>query len=206
MTLTLNQLLLFAGTMAALWAVPGPVWVALIARSLSDGMRGAWPLAVAVVLGDMLWAASAIFGLAWVLSLYGGLIEALRWVAAGMFLIMGVMLIRAPAAVPGSDSRMTRPGVRAGFTVGLLAILGNPKAILFYMGVLPGFFDLARLTAADVAAILLVAGLVPLVGNLGLALFLDRARRLVSSPKAVARMNVGSGILLILVGMVIPFA
>jgi threonine/homoserine/homoserine lactone efflux protein len=29
----------------------------------------------------------------------------------------------------------------AGFISGVLIILGSPKAILFYMGVLPGFFD-----------------------------------------------------------------
>jgi threonine/homoserine/homoserine lactone efflux protein len=44
-----------------------------------------------------------------------------------------------------------------------------------------------------------------MVGNLCLALFLDRARRLLQSPRAIARMNVASGILLILVGLVIPF-
>jgi threonine/homoserine/homoserine lactone efflux protein len=32
----------------------------------------------------------------------------------------------------------------AGFLAGLAAILANPKAILFYMGMLPGFFDLTR--------------------------------------------------------------
>ena len=51
MTVSLYDLLLYAGGMAALWAVPGPVWVALVARALSGGMRGAWPLAVGVALG-----------------------------------------------------------------------------------------------------------------------------------------------------------
>jgi threonine/homoserine/homoserine lactone efflux protein len=85
------------------------------------------------------------------------------------------------------------------------AVIGNPKAILFYMGVLPGFFDLTRVTGADIAAIITVSAIVPMIGNLCLALFLDRARRLLRDPRAIARMNVGSGILLILVGLVIPF-
>ena len=41
-----------------------------------------------------------------------------------------------------ADSRLTRPGRWAGFAAGVAAVIGNPKAILFYMGVLPGFFDL----------------------------------------------------------------
>jgi len=205
MTVTLWQLWLYALGMAALWAVPGPVWVALTARSLAFGMRGAWPLAVGVALGDLVWPLAAIFGLSWVLSVYGDFLAALRWVAAAVFLVMGVLLIRKPAAALDADSRLTRPGAWAGFAVGVAAVIGNPKAILFYMGVLPGFFDLSRVTAPDIAAILLISALIPMLGNLALAWFLDRARRLLSSPAAMRRLNVASGCLLIGVGLVIPF-
>ena len=205
MTVTLHQLLLYAGGMAVLWVIPGPVWVALTARALSGGMAGAWPLAVGVALGDLIWPLCAIFGLSWVLSVYGGFLEALRWVAAAVFLFMGVALIRAPVAALRADSRLTKPGLWAGFAVGVAAVIGNPKAILFYMGVLPGFFDLSRVTGLDIAAIILVSALVPMSGNLCLALFLDRARRLLQSPESLRRLNRVSGALLILVGMVIPF-
>lgn len=73
------------------------------------------------------------------------------------------------------------------------------------MGALPGFFDLARLTAIDVGLIIAVSAFVPMLGNLGLALFLDRARQLLSSPAAMHRLNVISGCLLIGVALVIPF-
>ncbi|WP_210878500.1 LysE family translocator [Roseovarius autotrophicus] len=205
MTVTTYQLALYAAAMAGLWAVPGPVWVALTARALSGGMRGAWPLAVGVALGDLIWPLCAILGLAWVLSVYGGALEILHWIAAGVFIGMGLLLLRAPARVPGADSRMTRPGLWAGFSVGVAAVIGNPKAILFYMGFLPGFFDLSSVTVPDIAAILAVSAVVPMLGNLALALFLDRARRLLQSPKAIRRMNMASGGLLILVGLVIPF-
>lgn len=192
--------------MAGLWVVPGPVWVALTARALSGGMASAWPLAVGVALGDLIWPLCAILGLAWVLSLYGDALTLLRWLAAVVFLVMGVLLIRKPAVTPGTDSRMTRPGTWAGFTVGLAAVIGNPKAILFYMGFLPGFFDLSRVTAWDIAAILAISALIPMLGNLGLALFLDRARRLLSSPRAIRRLNIGSGVLLIAVAVAIALS
>ena len=197
--------MLYAAAMAGLWAVPGPVWVALTARSLSGGMAGAWPLAVGVALGDLIWPLCAILGLAWVLSVYGDALELLRWIAAGVFIVMGLLLIRAPSRPPSADSRMTKPGLWAGFSVGVAAVIGNPKAILFYMGFLPGFFDLSTVTVPDIAAILAVSAIVPMLGNLALAFFLDRARRLLQSPKAIARLNFGSGVLLILVGLVIPF-
>ena len=203
MTVTLWELMVYTAGMAALWAVPGPVWVALLARTLSGGFASAWPLAVGVVLGDLMWPAIAIFGLSWIVSVYSDLLTVLKLVAAVTFGVMGLLLLRKSGSLSGADSRLTRPGRLAGFLTGIAAVIGNPKAILFYMTVLPGFFDLSRLTGPDIAVILVMSAAVPLAGNLALALFLDRARDLLSSPERVQTLNRISGVLLILVGCAI---
>jgi threonine/homoserine/homoserine lactone efflux protein len=205
MNVSFYELALYALGMAGLWVVPGPVWVALTARALSGGFAAAWPLAVGVALGDLVWPLAAILGLSWIESSYGDVLAVLRWVAAAIFLGMGVLLIRKPAASLSAASRLTRPGLWAGLSVGVAAVIGNPKAILFYMGALPGFFTLEALGAPDIAAIIALSALIPMAGNLGLALFLDRARQLLSSPESVRRLNVTSGVLLIGVGLAIPF-
>ncbi|WP_212522963.1 LysE family translocator [Actibacterium sp. MT2.3-13A] len=204
MTLTFGELALYAGALLVLFLTPGPVWVALTARALSGGFHAAWPLALGVVIGDVLWSVLAILGISWVLSVYGGFLEALRWVASGIFLFMGAMIIRKADRSIGSDSRLTRPGMWAGFVAGLAVIIGNPKAILFYMGMLPGFFDLSALGWRDIAAIAVLSAVVPLTGNVIMALFIDRARRLLTSPKALRRTNLTAGFLLICVGLIIP--
>lgn len=206
MTITLAQLLLYAGGMFLLFITPGPVWVALTARALSGGFSSAWPLAVGVAIGDVVWPLTAIFGLTWILSIYGDFLGLLRWVAAATFAVMGWLLIRKAGTPISGDRRMTRPGMWAGFLTGVAAVIGNPKAILFYMGVLPGFFDLSRVTAPDIIAILAVSMAIPVLGNLGLALSIDRARQLMSSPTALVRVNFTAGILLILVGVVIALS
>ncbi len=203
MTIGLTQLGLYALALVALFFTPGPVWVALTARALSGGYASAAPLAIGVALGDVIWPAAAIFGLAWVLTLYGDLLGLMRWVAVAVFLVMGWMLLAHAARPPSADSRLTRPGRWAGFTAGVAVILANPKAILFYMGVLPGFFDLSRLTAPDVVAILALSVLIPLVGNLSVAAMIGRARDLLRSPAALTRVNRVSGALLIGVGLAI---
>lgn len=207
MTLTATELGLYALGMAGLWAVPGPAWVALLARALSGGFAAAWPLALGVTLGDLLWPALAIFGMGWVLSVYGEALQILRWIAAATFAVMGALLIAKSGTLMSADSKLTRPGRLAGLMTGVAAVVGNPKAILFYMTVLPAFFgDVSRLTAVDIASILAVSVAVPLVGNLGLALFLDRARVLLSNPARVQMLNRISGGLLILVACAIPLA
>lgn len=203
MTVTFLELAFYAGAILILFLTPGPVWVALTARAMSGGFASAAPLAVGVALGDMFWPLAAIFGLTWILSIYGDLLEVMKWVAVGMFVFMGVQLIRHAARDLSADSRLTRPGAFAGFAAGITVILANPKAILFYMGVLPGFFDLTQLTWPDIMAILLVSAAIPMLGNLGMAALIDKARALLKSGAAIARTNRIAGVLLIGVGAVI---
>ncbi|MGI3169869.1 LysE family translocator [Pseudooceanicola sp. C21-150M6] len=203
MTLTLTELGFYAGALFILFLTPGPVWLALTARALSGGFRSAWPLALGVVIGDALWPLLAILGVSWIVSQVEAFMTILRYVGAAMFLIMGFLLIRNAGKTIASDSRLTRPGMWAGFLAGLVVILGNPKAILFYMGVLPGFFDLTAIGWADIAAIMAVSMVVPFIGNLIFALMVDRVRLVLSSGRAIRRVNITAGCLMILVGILI---
>jgi threonine/homoserine/homoserine lactone efflux protein len=129
----------------------------------------------------------------------------MRYIAVAVFVIMGWLLIRQAGAPVSTDRSLTRPGRLAGFMAGVAAILGNPKAVLFYMGVLPGFFDLRHVNNIDIVAIVIASMLVPLAGNLMLALLVGEARSVLKSPKALWRLNVGAGAMLIAVGVVIGF-
>jgi threonine/homoserine/homoserine lactone efflux protein len=203
MTVTAYDLLLYAGALFILFLTPGPVWVALLARSMAGGFRAAWPLAMGVAIGDILWPLVAVLGVSWLVTEFTGFMDVLRWVAVVVFVLMGVVLIRNADKSLSGNSRLTRPGMWAGFVAGLAVIVGNPKAALFYMGILPGFFDLTQMTPLDIAAICTLSFVVPLVGNLILGLSVDRVRGLLKSPSAVRRMNLTAGWLLIGVGAVI---
>jgi threonine/homoserine/homoserine lactone efflux protein len=206
MTLSAAQIALYAGALFVLFITPGPVWLATAARALAHGWVATVPLILGVALGDAVWSVAATLGLAWIVGSYGWVMDALRWVAVGVFALMGVLLIRHADKTISSDSRLNRPGAWAGFLAGVAAILANPKAILFYMGMLPGFFDLTTITAADVAIIAAVSMAIPLVGNTGFAFLVDRARRRFSSPGRLARINRIAGGLLILVAVVIALS
>ncbi len=205
MTLTIGQMALYSGALLVLFLTPGPVWLALMARSVSGGFAAAWPLAFGVAFGDVFWPFLAILGVSWIVSEYDGFLTALRFVACAVFLWMGWSVIRQADTGISENSRLTQPGRWAGFVAGVVVILGNPKAILFYMGVLPGFFDLSHVTRQDIAVIVALSVIVPLVGNLGFAFFIDRVRRYLTSATALRRMNLTAGALLIVVGLILPF-
>ena len=206
MTLSIWDLVLYAGGLFVLFLTPGPVWLALLARAVSGGFHAAWPLALGVACGDILWPLVAVAGMSWLVSEFAGIMTALRWVACLMFLFMGITLIRHAGERIQENSALLRPGTWAGFMAGIAVILGNPKAILFYMGLLPGFFDLSAVTKVDVAVIVTLSFFVPLMGNLILAALVHRLRALLSSPSALKKVNLVSGGLLICVGLIIPFS
>ena len=205
MTIDLAGALLYAGSLLVLFMTPGPVWVALIARGLSGGFQSAWPLALGVALGDFLWPIVAIFGVSVFVTQFEEFMIGLRYAASIIFFVMGYSLIRNSDRALGSDSRLTRPGMMAGFVAGIAVIIGNPKAILFYVGVLPGFFDLTQVTWRDALVICTLSFVVPLAGNMILAVFVGRIRPVLTSKTGLKRINLTSGVLLILVGLVIPF-
>ena len=197
------DILLYCGALFVLFATPGPVWLAVMARAVSGGFGAAWPLALGVAVGDVVWPFVAILGVSWMVSEVAGLMEVLRYVACVMFVVLGVQVVRHAGDGVRADSALTRPGRWAGFLAGVAVILSNPKAILFYMGVLPGFFDLRAVTAADIAVIVALSFTIPLLGNLVFAAAIDRLRRHVLSDDRLRRINLLSGGLLICVGVVI---
>jgi threonine/homoserine/homoserine lactone efflux protein len=195
MNADLWELLRYAGALAILVATPGPVVVATVARTLSGGVRAAVPLAAGVAVGDVLWPLLAIFGLAAIAEIWGQLMQLLHYVGAGILIWMGWRLIARPreALAERPDPALMRRDARRAFTAGLLVNLGNPKSIFFFMGLLPAFFHIAELTTADVAVIVAMSAGVLFVGNLVWAAAAHAARRLLSTPRMLRRVDRASG-------------
>ena len=208
MTLTWGQILPYAGALAVLAATPGPVVAALIARSATGGVRAAVPLAAGVAVGDVIWPLLAMLGIGVVAGVWASFLLVLRYAGAAILVLMGVQLIRRAeaAALAVAGGGLGRESGWAAFSAGLMVIAGNPKAILFYMGVLPGFFDFRTLTPLDMAVICAVSVAVPFLGNLAWAALFARARRWLADPAAMKWTHIAAGIALIAVGLAIALA
>jgi threonine/homoserine/homoserine lactone efflux protein len=204
-TVSLGALVAYASALAVLVATPGPVVAALIARAATGGVRAAVPLAAGVAVGDVAWPLLAMLGIGIVTGAWAGFLTVLRYAGAAILVWMGARLIaKAEAAAMRAAAGMAaRESPLAGFTAGLMVIAGNPKAILFYMGVLPGFFDFRRLTPLDIAVICLVSAAIPFAGNLAWAALFARARRWLADPTAMKRTHAVAGVALIGVGVAI---
>ena len=201
MTIDSNQIFLYFLALVILFLTPGPVWVALIARTVSGGSKSSIPLALGVSLGDMLWPFVVYFSLSLLISLYSDILLIFRYVASFVLILMGLQIIYLRNKTLSEDHRLTKSGFIAGFYAGFIAVTANPKASLFYMTLLPGFFDFELIGIIDVCLISLLSFSIPMIGNILMILFVAKVRSLLSSPYAVRMTNLISGILLVFVGV-----
>ena len=201
MTIDGNQIFLYFLALVILFFTPGPVWVALIARTVSGGAKSSISLALGVSLGDMLWPFVVYFSLSLLISLYSDILLIFRYVASFVLILMGLQIIYLRNKTLSEDHRLTKSGFIAGFYAGFIAVTANPKASLFYMTLLPGFFNFELIRIVDVCLISLLSFSIPMIGNILMILFVAKVRSLLSSPYAVRMTNLISGILLIFVGI-----
>ncbi|MGR8918330.1 MAG: LysE family transporter, partial [Gammaproteobacteria bacterium] len=91
----------------------------------------------------------------------------------------GALMLR-PAAAPASAVSAARPtSSLASLAAGMALTLADPKAIVFYLSLLPAFVDLERAGAGAAAAVMLAATLaIALVKGLWVALVLRAGERL----------------------------
>ena len=201
MTIDSNQIVLYFLALVILFLTPGPVWVALIARTVSGGAKSSISLALGVSLGDMLWPFVVYFSLSLLISLYSDILLIFRYVASFVLILMGLQIIYLRNKTVSEDHRLTKSGFISGFYAGFIAVTANPKASLFYMTLLPGFFDFELIGIIDVCLISLLSFSIPMIGNILMILFVAKVRSLLSSPYAVRMTNLISGILLVFVGV-----
>ncbi len=201
MTIDSDQIFFYFLALIVLFLTPGPVWVALIARTVSGGAKSSISLALGVSLGDMLWPFVVYFSLGLLISVYSDILLVFRYFASFVLILMGLQIIYARNKALIEDHRLTKSGFIAGFYAGFIAVTANPKASLFYMTLLPGFFNFELIGLLDVCLVSLLSFSVPMIGNILMILFVAKVRSLLSSPYAVSVTNLISGILLIFVGI-----
>jgi threonine/homoserine/homoserine lactone efflux protein len=123
---------------------------------------------------------------------FHGVFLAIKYAGVAYLLYLAWKLWTAPAqsvAVENSDSQH---GWRA-FVASLMLTLANPKAILFFLALLPTVVDLTTLTVVsflEISAAICV--LLPLVLG-AYVLLAAKARQLFTTPGAVRRLNRSSG-------------
>ncbi|WP_440680008.1 LysE family translocator [Candidatus Pelagibacter sp. HIMB1517] len=208
--MSITELYFYAFAMFILFLTPGPVWVVLLARIFSNGWSGGLPLACGVIIADFTWSFLAVISISSISEAVPSITKTLTWVAAGFFLYLAIKLWLKPSydlnniKLSKVSSKLKFNSIYLeSFMTGLLVNFSNPKAILFYISIMPGFFVLNQLTNTDAVIIASISALVPFIGNIILIALVSPVRQLMQSPSAQKKLNQISSILLLIVAVMI---
>jgi threonine/homoserine/homoserine lactone efflux protein len=189
----LAGLIVFATALLIAAAAPGPGIAAIVARVLGRGTEGAVAFCAGVAIGDVVWLTFAVVGLAALAQAFHGVFLVLKYAGAAYLLYLAYRLWTAPAeAREAETSRIDEHPLRL-FLGGLAVTMGNPKVMVFYVALLPTLVDLAGITVLGYAELVLITlAVLAVVFGTYMALA-ARARRLLTSARAIRAVNRGTG-------------
>jgi len=181
----------FTAAYAVAVLVPGPGVAAVVARALGGGFRGALPMVLGILAGDLIYFIFAVFGLAAIATWFGPVFVIIRWAGAAYLLYIAYKFWTAR---PGSEQMKPKnEGSWRTFLAGFSLTMGNPKTIVFYLAILPSVVPLDQMNPIAFAELTAIVIIVLLVIGCGYAWLASAARDMFTSPRALGRLNKTAG-------------
>lgn len=169
-------------------AIPGPGITAVVARALGQGFRTAYPMAFGLMLGDLLYLSAAILGLAYVAQTFGYVFMAIKYAGALYLIYLAWGLWKSGMKIDVGTEKKPLDGFKC-FLSGLTLTLGNPKTMLFYLGIAPAVIDLAKVGVPEFAELAIATFLVLLVVITPYMMLAGKARDWLAQPKKMQALN-----------------
>ena len=201
--LSTHALLIFAAVYAVAVATPGLGIVALATRALAGGFWSAVPSTFGMAAGDLVWMTLSALGLTLVAQAMGDFFLVVKLAGAGYLIYLGYKFWTAPV---GETMNPVPGGAAQGFFSQFMLTLGNPKAIGFFVALLPTLIDLKALTLSGFAELCVMPLTVLPAVCLIYAALAHSVRGLFQSAMARRRMNKGAGAVMAGAGVAVAFS
>ena len=200
--MSVESLFTLFSAMVLLAIVPGPAVFAVIARSFSSGTLSGAYLTAGIIFGDYVFIILALFGLSTLAEAMGSTFFVIKYLSAAYLIWLGYKLLRTKASSIDIESSKDA-SLTSNFLSGLLITLGNPKAILFYLGFFPAFINIGDVNLTDTGLIMLTATLAFGSVNIGYTLLAVRARQTFKSANASKVINKTAGTIMVTTGAIV---
>lgn len=185
--------------MIVLAAIPSVSVLAVSTRSATCGFIHGVFTTIGIVLGDIIFIVTAIWGLSFLTETMGDFFSLLKYVGGAYLILLGINLWRSEPHDMQAEE-VVRSSLVSSFLTGLLITLGDQKATLFYLGFFPAFLDISQISFQDTLIIILIT--IVAVGGvkIGYALMAHKVR-LLFKPKIRKGINLAAGCVMVAVGV-----
>ncbi len=197
--MALEQTLTFTIAMIIYVAIPGSAVMAIVARALSDGFLASIPHILGNVVGNLIYFFASIYGLLWIAEQMGEAFLIVKLAGGAYLVYLGIRLWRSGGEIATANKQYLQNRLSCFFT-GLMITLSNPKAILFYLAILPAILDLRTVSASQLIPIMVINALVVTVVIGSYSAVAARVRQFFKNAKAMRKLNKGAGGVMITAG------
>ncbi len=205
--MTWHAWLLFAVTETFLCLSPGPAVLFVISHGLLRGGRASLWANVGILSGNTFYFLVSAFGLGAVLLASEELFTFTRYAGAAYLVFLGIQTIRGSGL-----SLNTRPAGDSGESGSRILgqafalQLANPKALVFFVALLPQFLDPHQPIALQVGILAATSVSIEFVVLAAYGYLAGRASVFARRPAFIKRTNIASGVMLIVAAAGIAFA
>ena len=132
----LNSILLVMGLFLLGVVSPGPNFLVVIQQSLSKGHKAGIVTGLGVALGDFLYAAAGLFGLAALIGLSGWLFGLIKFLGGAYMVYLGIKMIKNSRKADFIKiKKEVNYSLTKCFRLGIITDLANPKTIIFFASI-----------------------------------------------------------------------
>lgn len=198
----LSSLWAFALASLIVELIPGPNQTYLAALTLNHGMRAGFAAVAGIALGLAIYGVAAALGVAAIINESAVLYHLLRWAGALYFLWLAWDSWHDEP--DGKTEAKHDARAAQSFRRGLITNLLNPKAAIFYIGVLPGFIvpgTIPVFAQTVLMSVLYVS--IATATHVAVVLLAGRLYRFLDDPRY--RLPVRRGLAVVLVGVAVWF-
>jgi threonine/homoserine/homoserine lactone efflux protein len=186
--MTLATILAYAFALFVVALIPGPGITALVARALGAGLAESLGMAGGIIMGDAVFLTAVVLGLSVLAQTFGFAFMIVKYLGVAYLVWLAYKIWTSGMAKPDIEAGPRRSVVHS-FLSGLFVTLGNPKAMLFYVALLPTLVDLETVTFADYLILLAVTAVVLFVVLVPYVLLAAKARAFFRNPAAQKQLN-----------------
>ena len=197
--MTFSNIVSLFTAMVILAAIPSLSVLTVTTRAATYGFIHGVFATIGIVTGDIIFILIAIWGLSFLSETMGSLFILIKYLGGAYLIWLGISLCRSKTQEVTTEQPV-KSSLFSSFVTGLVITLGDQKATLFYLGFLPAFLDISKISYLDTIAVILVATLA--VGGVKLmyALMADKVSAIASS-KTKNKINLVAGCVMIAVGI-----
>ena len=189
-------------TMFVLSIVPGPSVFLVIVKSMTSNLSQGLITIGGIVFANIIFILLVVYGVGALVASMDGLYAIIKFAGSAYLFWLGIKLLRTKVK-KAEIEQVTESSWHANFTAGFIVTISAPRAILFYVSLLPNVIDLTKAQVPDVLLLMLIATVAVGGAKLPYALLAYRSSLFLQEEKPKRVINLLAGVVMILIGGVV---